>query len=226
MTDPSFGAFIPAYNEEESITQVIEQFPDDTPIFIVDDGSLDTTVKKIQNAGIIPIRHPINLGNGTAIKTAFNIASKMGIRYVVTLDADGQHDPVEIPRLVEKAQKSQAGLIIGSRFLEKEHLQMKTYRALGIRFFSWYTTLLTGQKISDVTSGYRVYDLDQIHEIIENFNEKQYYAIVLAVKIAKKGFQIEEIDIKDIPRIGGRSKKGVLIYLYNLIRVIVKMTFS
>jgi glycosyltransferase involved in cell wall biosynthesis len=223
------GIFIPAFNEEESIIAVLDKLTkinETIPVYVIDDGSNDLTARVIVNHGFTCIRHPVNLGGGAAIKTAFMVALNLGYKYVITLDADGQHDPKLIPLFIETMNNSDAGLVIGSRFHDKTTVSMKKYRETGIRFFSKYTTLITGQKITDVTNCYRMYDMDIISEIINNLNENQYYAIGLVVKIARRGEKIIEIGIKDIPRTDGDSKKGVLRYLYNLLRIIINMTFT
>jgi glycosyltransferase involved in cell wall biosynthesis len=223
------GIFIPAYNEENSIETVLTNLRElnkSIPVFIIDDGSKDNTRKIVETYGFNLIKHPMNLGGGAAIKTAFVLARKLGFKYVITLDADGQHDPTIIPQVLEMMHETEAGLFIGSRFIDPKQVSMEKYREIGIKFFSWYSTFLTGQRITDVTNCFRIYDMEKVSEILNDFNEKQYYAIGLVVRLARRGVQIVEFEVEDIPRIGGESKKGVLRYLYNLLRIIIMMTFS
>lgn len=223
----TIAVLIPAYNEEATIGNLvtkIKAIDSDLKIYVIDDGSTDNTAINAQEHGAEVVRHPINLGGGAAIRTGLTLCLLKEIKFAITLDADGQHDPGEIPKLLETIEREEAGLVVGSRFLKHNELTMRRYRSIGVRFFSWCTSLLTGMQLTDATSCYRVYDLDMIRGKIESLSENQYYSIETLLRLAQAGAKIVEVEIQDIPRLQGSSKKGILSYMYNLLRVILRLT--
>jgi glycosyltransferase involved in cell wall biosynthesis len=112
---------IPSYNEELTIGSVIALAKEYGDVLVIDDGSKDRTSKVARNAGAIVIRHDVNRGKGNALKTGFEYALSNGYDIVVTLDADGQHNPDEIPLLLEPILKGESDLVIGSRYLNGAH---------------------------------------------------------------------------------------------------------
>ena len=219
------AVLIPAYNEEGTIGSIVTRVKavDAGKVYVVDDGSIDSTFKYAEKSGAEVIRHHVNLGGGAAIQTGLTLCLHKNVRYVVTLDADGQHDPKEIPRLISTMMSEKAGLVVGSRFLEDKRLTMSPYRSMGVRFFSLCTSLLTGMKLTDVTSCYRVYDMEIMRDIIPSLRETQYYSIETLLRIAQAGARIVEVEVMDIPRLQGESKKGVLRYMYNLVKQILRL---
>jgi glycosyltransferase involved in cell wall biosynthesis len=162
ITNPTILALIPAYNEEGAIARVILQtqnFVD--KVVVCDDGSRDLTPKIASALGAIVVRHRRNLGKGAAFRTLFAKAEKIGADIAITLDGDGQHDPKEIPRLIEAMRASGADIVVGSRFMnegdEKSHVP--PYRALGNRILS----MLTDRRVSDTQSGFRAYGKAAVH---------------------------------------------------------------
>lgn len=220
--------FIPAFDEAGTIGDVVKglkRLDLNLDVFVIDDGSTDGTGKIAEDAGATVVRHPINLGGGAAIRTAFILALINGAEYIVTMDGDGQHDPKELPILIEAIKKEKAGLVIGSRFLENKNLEMKLYRNLGIRFFSWLISKITKKNITDGTSCYRIYNMQSVGKILKKLRENQYYALEITKMLIENETIVIEIPITDKKRIKGNSKKGILKYCYNLIRVIVRTLF-
>jgi glycosyltransferase involved in cell wall biosynthesis len=158
---------IPAYNEEEALPRTIhglQGLPDAYEILVVNDGSRDKTAGlavQLAAASRLPlyvVSLPLNCGIGTAVKTGYLFAARQGrYSYVIQFDADGQHDPVYIPRLVEACEKDHLDLCVGSRFLETRSNGFRStfWRRLGIRFFSRLISLLSGVRVTDPTSGFR-----------------------------------------------------------------------
>jgi glycosyltransferase involved in cell wall biosynthesis len=219
----TISIFVPAFNEADSIGAVVKQLTtlnSQYKVFVIDDGSTDETFEHASQAGAIVIRHPINLGGGAAIRTAFSIALLEKTDYIVTLDADSQHDPKELPDLLHQTEQN-IGLVIGSRFLGDCQIRMKSYRQYGIRFFSSLISKIINKRVTDVTSGYRIYNRREIDKIYSQLDENQYYAIESLMHIAKNA-NIVEVPIQDITRIKGKSKKGLLRYCYHLFRVFLK----
>jgi len=224
MSNKPIYVFIPAYNEEENIEEVInglKKLKMNIKTYVIDDGSTDRTAEKARKAGACVIGHPVNLGGGTAIRTAFAIALLNDAEYIVTLDGDGQHNTDELPMII-KEMRNGADLIIGSRFLKEQKHKMLPYRLLGIKFFSWLISKMVGIKITDATSGYRAYKMETVRKILSRLKENQYYGLETVVKMAQNRAYIKEVPVTSKKRIGGKSKKGVLNYGYNLMRVVVK----
>jgi len=153
---PYIIACIPAYNEEKTIAKVIlkaRKYVD--KVIVCDDGSTDMTAEIAKALGAEVIRHERNMGYGAAIGSLFWKAREEGADIMITLDADGQHDPNDIPRLIKPIIEGEADIVIGSRFLT-EKAEIPTYRKIGIKIINWITGAKT-KNISDTQSGYRAY---------------------------------------------------------------------
>lgn len=150
-------AIIPAFNEEKTLGGVIlklKKYVDQ--IIIIDDGSQDNTSRVAQESGATVYRHLINRGLGGALGTGIEAALLNDADIVVTLDADEQHDPAEIPQLIKPILEGEADAVIGSRFLVSQ--KMPLFRKLGIPFFNIFTFLLFGIKTTDSQSGMRAFN--------------------------------------------------------------------
>jgi len=223
LMNKSIAVFIPAYNEADTISNVVNGIKElslNLKVYVIDDGSTDDTAKNAMKSGASVIRHPINLGGGAAIRTAFTLALSKNIDYIVTLDADCQHDPNEIPVMLDHMTDN-VGIVIGSRFVDSQNISMKSYREYGIKFFSYLVSKIIRTPVTDVTSCYRIYQTREIKKVIAKINENQYYAIELLLHIAKNS-DILEVPIKDLTRTAGKSKKGFFRYFYHLFRVSLK----
>jgi glycosyltransferase involved in cell wall biosynthesis len=220
--------FIPTYNEAENIKEIITKINNldlELDLYVIDDGSKDNTYEVSLESGVKVIRHYINLGGGAAIRTAFKTSIINNAKYIITLDGDGQHDPYELINMINIMEEKKPSILIGSRFLINNKRKMKNYRYIGIKFFSYIVSIMAGINLTDVTSCYRIYDADMVKNILPDLKENQYYAIELIFKTIKNNGKIIETPIKDINRAGGESKKGILRYCYNLIRVVLKNLF-
>lgn len=147
-------AIIPAWQEEKAIADVVAGVMRYIPnVLVVDDCSADRTGEVAKSAGAQVVRHPINLGYGGAVLTGFLFAERQGYEKVVYLDADGQHDPADIPRLL--AGLKSGDICIGSRFMGEAGYKMPFLRLLGNQLFGKIAQKLAGCKITDCTSGFR-----------------------------------------------------------------------
>jgi glycosyltransferase involved in cell wall biosynthesis len=146
---------IPAFNEEAVITAVVADVCRDFPrIVVVDDCSRDRTASLAERAGAVVLRHPINLGQGAALQTGIDYAMGQGAQFVVTFDADGQHDATDISRLVDALQTQRSDFALGSRFLGQA-IDLPANRRLVLQVALLFTRLTTGLKLTDVHNGLR-----------------------------------------------------------------------
>ncbi len=155
---PSILVVIPCYNEEVSIGSVVlRSLKYADHVVVVDDGSQDKTADIARLAGAEIIRHEVNQGKGVGIKSAFEYAKNANVDILVLIDGDGQHNPDEIPQLIEPILKLEADMVNGSRFLVKNSHKVPMYRQLGQSVLTLVTNAGSGQKITDSQNGFRAF---------------------------------------------------------------------
>jgi glycosyltransferase involved in cell wall biosynthesis len=158
-------ACIPAFNEEKTIAKVIlqtQKYVD--KVIVCDDGSTDMTAEIAEKLGAVVVRHSRNLGYGAALNTLFREAVKLNPSCIVTIDADGQHNPSDIPKLVEPIVRGEADIVIGSRFLSSKDNTPK-YRRLGIKVITGIARKISYPQITDAQSGFRAYSRRAVEEL-------------------------------------------------------------
>lgn len=218
---------IPAYNEEESVGMVVEELGRldlDLVIWVVDDGSRDATSEEADKAGARVVRHSVNIGQWGALRTGFMLALLDGAEIIVSIDADGQHDPKDLPRLIDAFYKEKADLVIASRFFYDGKPEMLRHRRLGIRFFNKLLKIIFRYELTDCTNGFKVYKAELIKKVLPKLKEAQYGALEFLIKATKQDALIMEIPIKSVSNI--QSSKGRVKYGYNLFRTIIKSLFD
>lgn len=195
-------AVIPAFNEELTIGSVVlEAKKHVKEVIVVNDGSFDRTSEVARLAGAYVVDLPKNVGKAAALKKGIEIVRSRSYDACVFLDGDGQHDPNEIPRIIEPVLKGEADLVIGSRFLNSNG-SISPYRRVGQKILDIVTNLSTRQKIRDSQSGFRALSASAI----ENFNfQSSGYSIEsdMILHLSNKGMRIMEIPISlryDVPR--------------------------
>jgi len=157
---------IPAYNEENGIGSTVlgvKRYADD--VVVVDDGSTDATSAILEQADVTVLRHERNRGKGAAVRTLFAHARRVDCDALVLLDADGQHDPTDVPRLAEPVVDGEADMVVGSRYLSDEDDETPAYRRLGQVVLDRTTTWVTGSDLTDTQSGYRALSPDALDSI-------------------------------------------------------------
>lgn len=160
----AFCVIIPAYNAEKSIRVIVEEtLQPGLPILVVDDGSTDATAALVRGLPVNIISHRHNQGKGAALRTGFAWSLGHGFDGVVTLDADGQHDPSAIPLLIETAREDSVDILIASRFTQFS--QMAGLRRIWNRFGVWCVRKRTGFDIGDSQSGFRFYSARLLHGV-------------------------------------------------------------
>ncbi|MDH3203048.1 MAG: glycosyltransferase family 2 protein [Nitrosopumilus sp.] len=186
-------ACIPAYNEENSISEIVSKsLPHVDRVVVCDDGSTDSTAKLARDAGAIVISQQ-NQGYGAAISSLFEYARKENAQIMVTLDGDGQHNPNQIPLLVDAIITHNVDVVIGSRFLD-ENTKASTYRKTGIKIITSASNYGTNFKVSDSQSGFRAYSKDAI-DAIHPTEQGMSVSTEILLKISNKGLSIAEVPI-------------------------------
>ncbi len=208
---PPIVVLIPAYNEAENIGLVLDGMPDDIcgkdfRVILIDDGSDDLTADTAREKGALAIRCPINRGQGAALKIGFDIVKRRGVDIVVTMDADGQHLPSEIERLVAPVLANEFDFMIGSRVLGESEKKQGAVRAISIRFFSAVIRILTPARISDCANGFRALRARDLTRV--QLRQDQFQNSELIIDAARKSVRIGEAPVTIKARLGGRSKKG------------------
>lgn len=196
QAQPMITAVIPAYNEEKTIAQVVEGARKHVAeVLVVDDGSQDDTTRLAIGAGAKVIRIPRNQGKGFALSIGLTTAALNGSSAIVCLDGDGQHDPEDVPRLVEPIIAGRAQMVIGSRFLDAHsRSQIPAYRRVGQGVLTIATNLGSAVKITDSQSGYRAFSRDAL--IVFDYAESGMGIESEMVRTAvRSGLKIEEVPI-------------------------------
>jgi glycosyltransferase involved in cell wall biosynthesis len=187
------AAAIPAFQAGASVGDVIRRTQQVLPeVLVVDDGSSDATAEAARAAGAELVAHPVNRGKGAALVTAFRTLFARGCDAVVTLDADGQHLPEEIPKLLE-AGRAGADLVLGTR----DHLfaEMVAARRVANRLSSWAISWAAGQSLSDVQTGFRLYTRRLVEAT--GFPETRFDAeSAVVVRASRRGFRIVTVPVR------------------------------
>lgn len=212
---------IPAYNEEKSIVKTVQDICEHAPEFdyvIINDCSTDQTLSVCRKHHLHVLNLPVNLGIGGAVQTGFLYAYKNGYDYAVQFDGDGQHDAQYLQEMRDYMIEQNADMLIGSRFLEKEGFQSTGMRRFGIRYFSALIKLLTGQKITDPTSGMRMINRDILAMYSESY-PKDYPEPESVVAIINSGKKVMEYPVIMRKRMEGTSSISPLKSVYYMIKV-------
>jgi glycosyltransferase involved in cell wall biosynthesis len=202
-------AIVPAYNEEGMVGRVIRDIGKCAPDFdvvVVDDGSVDATVATAEAAGAIVIRHPFNLGIGGAMQSGYKFALANGYDVAVQVDGDGQHKPEYLPEMLEKLRTSgaEADMVYGTRFRGDPGYKVPIGRRLGNLIFSVVLTLLTRQKITDPTSGFRMTNRKGI-ELFARDYPHDYPEVEAILMLHHHRLRIHEVQVRMNARGFGRS---------------------
>jgi Glycosyl transferase family 2 len=204
---------IPAYNEEDNIGSVLPRIPAsvcgvETAILVLDDGSRDSTGDIAREAGAAVARHVINRGGGAALRTGYRLMSDSGARMVVTLDADGQHLPEEMSRLVGPVIDGEVAVAHGSRVLGAA--EPNSYaREMGIVFFNRLVSFITRTKVTDCSNGYRAVRTDVLPQLV--LRQEQFHTSEFMIEAIKRGVPAKEVPVTVARRLHGHSKKPAVV---------------
>lgn len=230
---------IPAFNEEASLPRVLEELATagtDLDVLVVDDGSTDRTAEVARDAGAMVAPLPFNLGVGGALRTGFKFAVAREYDRALQLDADGQHDPGDIERLLAGLDEG-ADMVIGSRFVSTEPTdaagsggsayRVGRVRGGGMRLLRFAVRALAGKAITDTSSGFRAfsqpmlaffstnYPIDYLGDTVE--------ALILAVY---GGFEVAEIPVVMRERSAGQPSSRNLRLVYHYVRLVIALTMT
>ena len=204
---------IPAYGEADNVAAVIERVPAEvcgieTQILVVDDGSRDETSDAAARAGAIVARHVINRGGGAALRTGYRLMSESGSKIVVTLDADGQHRPEEMERLVKPITDGEVDVAHGSRVLGEADANTRS-REVGIVFFNRVVSFITRTKVSDCSNGYRAVRTTVLPSLV--LRQEQFHTSEFMIEAIKHGIPAREVPVTVVSRLSGHSKKPAVV---------------
>ena len=207
------GVVIPAYNEEENLGHVLNRIPAEvcereTAVLVVDDGSRDRTGDVARAHGAAVARHVINRGGGAALRTGYRLMADSGSEIVVTLDADGQHLPSEMERLVEPIVRDEVDVAHGSRVLGEAEPNHHA-RELGIVFFNRVVSFITRTKVSDCSNGYRAVRSSVLPQLV--LRQEQFHTSEFMIEAIKRGIPAREVPVTVVSRIHGHSKKPAVV---------------
>lgn len=217
---------IPAYNEAENIEKVVDNLTSNFPQFdyiIINDGSNDNTKEICREKQYHVLNLPINMGIGGAVQTGYRYARDNEYEAAVQIDGDGQHDVAYLEGMLEVLEKGQADAVIGSRFVDKEGFQSSRLRRVGIRFLSNLGKLLTGVRVKDITSGYRVVNRCFIEIFAEDY-PADYPEPEALVIVAVHGGKIVEYPVIMRERENGESSITLKKSIYYMCKVTLAMS--
>jgi glycosyltransferase involved in cell wall biosynthesis len=216
---------IPALNEEESLPATLKELRevvDDHDVVVIDDGSTDATAEVARRAGAVSAQLPFTLGVGGAVRVGLHYAQRYAYDRAVVIDADGQHDPAGITALLDALDRG-ADMAIGSRFAEgTDDYPVGRTRRQAMRFLGAIVRVLTGQRYSDVTSGFRAFDRPVIELLAREYPVEYLADTVEALLIVRyAGFRVDEVPITMRPRAAGVPSTRRFRLVVNYLRLLI-----
>jgi glycosyltransferase involved in cell wall biosynthesis len=234
MSDPKVSIIIPVYNEAQTIGELVKKIQDlfyGFEIIVINDGSSDATAEAARDAGAIVYSHPYNIGNGAAIKSGIRIASG---DILVFMDGDGQHDPLEIEKLLEFS--SDYDMVVGARGTNH---QASWGRSLANKVYNRFASYVAKFSIQDLTSGFRAIRSDIAHNFLYLLPNTYSYPTTLTLCALRNGRSVKYVPVNALKRKGGKSKirifrDGVRFFLiitkictlYSPLRVFLPFSFG
>lgn len=223
-------AGIPAYNEASTVASVVRETRRHVDeVIVVDDGSDDETVEEARQAGATVVQHETNLGYGTALNTVFREANRRNAEHLVVLDADGQHDPSDISKLVERQRETEAEIVIGSRFLSDSTCNAPLYRLFGLCVINVLTNVSMGvlrrnSWISDTQSGLRIYDRRAISSLANDhaIGEEMSASTDVLYHAHHNDYDVDEAGVTIDYEVENASSHNPLTHGFTLVKNILK----
>jgi len=213
---------IPAFNEAKNLARVLTTVTStglDFESVVIDDGSLDDTGAVAARSGATVIRHPFNLGYGAALQTGYKYALDRHASLLVQMDADGQHDPREIPELIAPVLRQELDLVVGSRFIEPTDYRMGLARRIGRELFSGLARL-NGLKVSDPTSGFQAMNRTTLRLYGRDFFPTDYPDVDVLLTAHRHGLRVGEHSVRMSPGVRSsrlHSGSRAVYYVYKML---------
>ena len=218
---PRILVVIPAFNEADSIGHVIRttrQHLPEAAVVVINDGSSDETGALAESAGAIVLHMPHNVGIGASVQTGFIFASEQGYDVVVRSDGDGQHDPLDLRRLVDTLLEGEVDMVVGSRYIEDRGYRTPLPRRAGILLLARLITSITGHIVTDPTSGFAAFNHHAIHLFAQvyphDYPEPEGWVVA-----HRAGLRFREIPVTMKPRFAGHSSITRLRSIYYMLKV-------
>jgi glycosyltransferase involved in cell wall biosynthesis len=220
-----FIIIIPAFNEAGRIRETISGIRrfSDALIVVVSDGSHDRTAEEASQAGATVVSLPFNLGYGAALQTGYQYALRKGYVYAVQMDADGQHDPSYMTVLMNTVRGGDVDVVIGSRFLGEGDYQPTAIKKIGMVFFSILASLLTGQKVTDPTSGFQALNLRAMQFYASDDYPVDFPDADVLIMLRRRGMRFREIPVKMYPSPKKKSMHSGTVPPYYLFKMILSI---
>jgi len=217
---------VPAFNEGAVIADTLAELKEfAVKMVVVDDGSRDDTGARARSAGAAVLRHSANLGYGAALKTGFSYALGSAREpFLLTFDADGQHDPVYLSSLLAPLRQGEADYVLGSRFLQPDRSGAPAARRMGSKIFSLATSALIRQKITDPTSGLLGLTRSVAKIFLSKFFPLDFPDADVLIMLSRMGYRIREVPVRmREARRPGSMHAGILNPAYYLAKMSVSM---
>ena len=214
---------IPAFNEQGAVGGVIREVHASLPgvdVLVVDDCSEDATRDLARDAGARVLSMPHHLGLGGCVQAGYRLAFELGYDYVIRVDGDGQHDPSDIPKVLEALENERCEMVIGSRFINGSGEHTSWVRALGIAFFRAVLRPILGRPVRDPTSGFVGVNRTALAVFSRSF-PLEYPEIEALVVLQRKRFRFVEVPSRMRPRAAGRSTITAVRSLYYIAHVLL-----
>lgn len=223
---PRYLAVVPAYNEEQTVGDVVRKLREAAPAFdvlVIDDGSTDATARVAGDAGAAVLRHPFNLGIGGAVQAGFIYALEEDYDYMVQVDGDGQHDPAEIATLMAGMDRDPpVDMVCGSRFIQESGYLPPISRRTGIHIFAFVLSRLVGQPITDPTSGFRLYNRRAIRLFARDYPH-DYPEVEAVLMLHHHRLRMREVPVRMFARGGGASSITSGKSVYYMVKVLLAL---
>ena len=217
-------AIVPALNEERSIAAVIAEIRAADPEFdvvVIDDGSTDRTAAVASESRAQVVSLPFNLGIGGAVQTGLKYARDHNFDIAVQIDADGQHDPSELPKLLAPLIEGKADVVVGSRFLGEKNYKAPMVRRVGIRIFARIVSAVVGQPLTDTSSSFRAFGRRTIAYFARDYPHGFVETVEATVIAARCGLRLQEVPVVMRQRVMGQSSLTLPLSIYYSIKVLV-----
>lgn len=222
-------AIIPVFNEARNIANIVDRVTMSvSKVIVIDDGSIDNTYSTVPRGEKISVlRNRKNLGKGAALKRGIIEAMRLKPDIFITIDGDGQHEPEDIPKLIQPIRDNQADIVVGSRYLSAQDEKIPRYRKLGLTVIGSLNRVLTSSNLKDSQSGFRAYSKDVIELLLEDNSTGYGFETANLSSAEAYGFRIMEVGINiRYTGLGMTSKRNSVLHGLDIVSMIAKVAIE